>query len=359
MGPDRLTDSHEGYNDAVQLTASREVLKNIVRKRYVDPIQFIAVSTINAQFSVSAGANVATGQAGGNVGYSESPTITFVPQSDASFNKSIDAPIELQEALTFVGRSGDFHPHEVGFVIAAVNDAADRPGLRGDHYQKRLAALSRLAARGATFQHVREYYPRHAPIRASDVGGRAYVEAAKANLYFYDAGDGRLNLASKHFGIGMHVPRPHTEAVVTDLRILGLEPGRRLYPMRSPADADPEADGLTANTIWLAPRSVEGMIELAAGTVDVPAEHTASGLAPPDGTARYSSIELPMRIRHSAAQPGARYRISHRGYWFFVDDTDIETKRLFTTIVEAYTGRVGSRGATDDAPQIVLPLSGG
>ena len=33
--------------------ASREVLKNIVRMRYGDPVQFLAVSTINASFSVT------------------------------------------------------------------------------------------------------------------------------------------------------------------------------------------------------------------------------------------------------------------------------------------------------------------
>ncbi len=86
-----------------------QVLKNIVRTRYSDPMQFITVSAINAQFSVSAGANVgaigigtegAAGQAGGNVGYSDSPTITYIPLSDAGFNKSIDSPVDLQEAVS-------------------------------------------------------------------------------------------------------------------------------------------------------------------------------------------------------------------------------------------------------------------
>ncbi len=109
IGPDRLVSSHEGYNDAVQLTVTREVLKNIVRTRYSDPMQFITVASINAQFSVSAGANVGAsgigtqseaGQAGGNIGYSDSPTITYIPQSDAGFNKSIDSPVDLQEAVS-------------------------------------------------------------------------------------------------------------------------------------------------------------------------------------------------------------------------------------------------------------------
>ena len=243
IGPERLTDSHEGYNDAVQLTISREVLKNIVRKRYSDPMQFIAVSTINAQFSVNAGANIGVsgigttgpaGSTGANIGYSESPTITFVPQSDASFNKSIDAPIELQEAMVFLNIVSSFRPDEIGFVVAAVNDAPDRPGRAGLAYRRRIEALARLFENGASLQHFREFYPRHAPIPADRVDGRAYVDAAKADLYFYKAGGGRLNLASKHLGIGLVIPSEATADPRGDLRTLGLRPGKRLYPMRSP-----------------------------------------------------------------------------------------------------------------------------
>ena len=54
IGPRKLVDTHQGYNDAVQLAESRELLLNIVRLRFGDPIQFLAVSQVNAQFSVGA-----------------------------------------------------------------------------------------------------------------------------------------------------------------------------------------------------------------------------------------------------------------------------------------------------------------
>ena len=47
IGPGKLVPTHEGYNDAVQLTMTREVLKNIVRERYHDPVQFLRVASIN------------------------------------------------------------------------------------------------------------------------------------------------------------------------------------------------------------------------------------------------------------------------------------------------------------------------
>ena len=57
IGPTKLVGTHQGYNDAVQLAESREMLLNIVRLRFGEPIQFLAVTQINAQFSVSAGAS--------------------------------------------------------------------------------------------------------------------------------------------------------------------------------------------------------------------------------------------------------------------------------------------------------------
>jgi hypothetical protein len=53
------------------------------------------------------------------------------------------------------------------------------------------------------------------------------------------------------------------------------------------------------------------------------------------------------------------YRIQHRGYWFYVDDSELEAKMFFEALVAAYSSRVGSKEAGDEKPQIVLPLGGG
>lgn len=368
VGPQKLVSSHESYNDAVQLTVSREVLKNIVRKRYSDPMQFIAVSTINAQFSVSSGVNVgasgigtssAAGQAGANIGFSDSPTITFVPQSDAGFNKSLDTPVNLQEALSYVFHTGRFQSYEIGLVIGAINDSPDRSGKRGERYRQKVRALQNLIEQGATLRNFREFYPRHEPISMEQVTGRAYVEAAKAGLYFYDAGGGKLYLASKHMGIALVVPSQADAAITADLALLELEPGEKMYPLRAPSAAEPELFGVQPNTIWLAPRSVESMIELAGMQVKIPEEHLQNGLVVEKSYGINTGVDLPLTIRSSKDQPLSPYRIQHRGYWFYIDDTDTVSKQIFTTIVDSYSSRIGSKGPGDEAPQIVLPISGG
>ena len=65
IGPKKLVSSHEGYNDAVQLAITREVLTNIVRARYADPLRFLTVTSIAAQFSVGVSADASVGGIGG------------------------------------------------------------------------------------------------------------------------------------------------------------------------------------------------------------------------------------------------------------------------------------------------------
>lgn len=78
-----------------------------------------------------------------------------------------------------------------------------------------------------------------------------------------------------------------------NLVTLELEPGRNVYPIRAPNEAEPEPFGVQPNTIWLAPRSVKNMIELAGGQVEIPKEHAQKGLAVEKSHGINTSVDLP------------------------------------------------------------------
>jgi len=142
IGPSKLVNTHQGYNDAVQLAETREMLENIVRLRFGDPLQFLGVTQINAQFSVSVGAtggagNIggsggAVGSASGNVGYSDSPTLTFTPRGDDQFIRDLQLPVHLYEAMTFTNRGGVYDGAVFALITSGVNDAPDVPGPNGN-----------------------------------------------------------------------------------------------------------------------------------------------------------------------------------------------------------------------------------
>jgi len=364
VGPSKLVPTHEGYNDAVQLTLTREVLKNIVRGRYYDPSQFLSVSSINAQFSVGVqaggrvtgiGTAVTAGEATGGVGYSDSPTITYVPQVGAGLYKSLGTPLELEEVLTFInfrqGRTVD-----IELVISSINYAPERIGPPGDAYRRNLAALSRLFQAGATLRYFRELRAEHYVSAPKDgVSARDLAEASKAGKHYFDKGDGTVGLASRGLATGLVVPLPHAGQTREALVTLGLTPGKPLYPVKPPSLAYPESVGLQTNTLWLTPRSAEGMLGLAKLTVEIPPVHQQEGIVPSIDDVDNTAVRLPMRIRHSSQEPASPYRIRHRGYWFYIDETDLESKRIFETLVTVFQSRLGSVEPTA-GPLITLPV---
>jgi len=111
-GPDTMRVSRLEYNEAVQISEQRELLLNLVRLRYTDPPEFLAISSISTQMNFEAGASVggvfgeveesnsAFLSPGASVGYSESPTITFVPRRDSEFTRQLVAPVELDMVLS-------------------------------------------------------------------------------------------------------------------------------------------------------------------------------------------------------------------------------------------------------------------
>ena len=379
-GPGRLVSSHEGYNDAVQLVTSREVLKNIVRMRYADPVQFLSVSTINASFSVSTSANAGvsgsapTGgpsslgaQTGASVAFSDSPTLTFTPVKGSGAMQSLESPIALNLILNHAFNMNELGT-EIPLFFSAINNAADREGPAGDLYGRRIAALQRLMELGCRFGLWREFYPRTEPFAAGKhLNARAYVEAAVGGFYFVDVGNGRLVVASKHLQPGLVVPEPDNREVVDQLRILDVEPGSDFYFLRDSTDLHPPnsqwsplPDGRVVESIYITPRSVLSVMMVAAKSVMTPTEHDEIGISPPRSMIPVStSLDLPLRIKVSQEEPTDLYRVAHRGYWFRIDDSDHESKQIFSTIVYAYGITLSSRSDADDtAPVLTLPIGG-
>jgi hypothetical protein len=276
VGPSRLVSSHEGYNDAVQLVTSREVLLNIVRLRYLDPIQFVSVSAINASFSVSAGASVG-GTAGANVGFSDSPTITFVPVNGSAAMKSLESPFNLRYLLNYSFDLNEAREEDIAAAFMAIQNAPDREGPAGETFRRRVTALAKLVELGCELSQRRVLYPRHQPFPADKVSGRAYVEAAVGGLYFVDAGDGKLTLGSKHILPGLSVPNPKDPEVIEQLRILDVEPGYDFYTLRPATQLQipnsmwtDRSDGRLKASIYVIPRSVMSLMGVVAKSVEPP-----------------------------------------------------------------------------------------
>lgn len=373
FGPREAVSSHIAYNESVQLTVTREVLSNIVRSRYLDPMQFLSVSAINTQFSVNVGGTAgvagigqtgASGDVGASIGYSNSPTITFIPQSDYAFYASLNSSFEVSEAIAF-GQSYRFaqtHPDwlalSLSFSFASINGADDFVGGKyNKRYSQRINALVRLLQLGASYQQVPEWDYDTSAIAREKVTAEDKVDAFSKGLFFVEEDGGKnVRLARYRLVVALDLPVPGDPKVVDALKLLGVTPGRSRYILRPPLHSVPgEVDPYA---IWVTPRSMGDVLNLATHFVDVPAEH--AGIVPPlEITVSESSVMSSVRIRSSKEEPVFPYRVQHRGYWFYVDDTEINSKVFLEAMVAAYSSRVGSKQVGEDTPQVVIPVGGG
>lgn len=88
-GPQLVLNSHIEYNKAVEQVIQEELLLNIVRRRYYEAPQFVTISSISSTMSTSAAISggsafgnegtPTTGNIGGSVAFSDSPTVTITP----------------------------------------------------------------------------------------------------------------------------------------------------------------------------------------------------------------------------------------------------------------------------------------
>jgi hypothetical protein len=301
------------------------------------------------------------------VGYSDSPTITFQPLSGSGLIKSLETPLELTLLLNYAFEFYQAKPEDIYMYFSAINNAPDRAGPAGKPYRRRAEALSELLQLGCRFGQRRILYPRHEPFPATGIDARAYVDAAKHGLYFIDPlGDGRLSVASKHLLPGLIVPDSDNPEIAERLRILDVEPGKEFYFLRPPTQLQvpdslwsPLPDGRVVESIYAVPRSVLSVMNIAAKKVEIPEVHAQGGVAPPlSSLSVNTSVDVPMRIKVSRSEPADLYRISHRGHWFYVDDTDHVSKQTFWTIVYSYTLSMGVKVDKDAAPVLALPIGG-
>ena len=97
------------------------------------------------------------------MGYSDSPTITYVPQSDAAFYKSFYGAFEVGEAIGFglAYRFAEADPEwkalSLRFSFAVINSASDFVGGKYNQlYEARIQAAARLLDLGVSFRLVED-----------------------------------------------------------------------------------------------------------------------------------------------------------------------------------------------------------
>ena len=99
--------------------------------------------------------------------------------------------------------------------------------------------------------------------------------------------------------------------------------------------------------------------------IHVPAEHASAGLAtmtrdpggaPFDWRQVMDGLFRVHSIKSDKRPPNAHAAVPYKGYWFYIDETDQDTKSTFPLLVEF--SRLELAGKAGPGPVLTLPVSG-
>lgn len=391
-GPGVLRAGRTRYNEAIRLTAGEQLLLNLVRLKYHDSPLFLDVGSIAAQFEVTQSAEAAGTlnenvgplplnpdvlSLGGRVAYAERPTLTLVPLQGEQFIQRLLTPIPL-ETIALLQGSGWSIERVLRLTVQRANgldnatSASGPTPARAPPYERFKRLCRRLRELQAAGLIEMGFEPREAvvvgPIAVESVSVDDLVTAAGAGLTPRLSADGReltLVRADRALVLRIAPEALDSPAVQEIVELLDLEPGRDSYEIVAglPEQFGPAAERRRQQRIVIRTRSLLGVLFYLSTGVEVPSEHRRRGLVmlTRDGEGRpfdWSAVVgdlLRVRCRR-AVPPDSRIAVWYRGCWFYVDESDLNSKATFALVLQLFDLLAGSAAAA--APVLTLPVGG-
>jgi hypothetical protein len=333
IGPSTIARDRFDYTATVADSWKRQMLLNIVKIRYGDAPIFLDVASIINQYSTEGELNASFGwsfppaaenqRVGGVARYYDRPTITYNLLTGEKFARSLMTPVSPGSVMSLVEGG---YPFDLVFriLVHSVNGVRNQFG-----------GSARMR------QADPEFYTLIEKLRQIQNSGAAAMRVRKV--------EGRDTLVM----IFRQRTDPETEAMGKEVRrTLGLKESggdfRVVYG--SAASGDDEIALLT--------RSILEILSDIASTVEVPAEHVAdkrvnSSMEPAGEGIRGNLI----RIRCTKEKPvDAFVDVPYRDRWFWIDDRDYQSKKLFSFLMFVMT--LTETGGKEGAPVVTISAGG-
>jgi len=344
------------YGGAIADTWKEQTLLNIVKMRYFDTPTFLDVSSVISSYQLQGDVRLASEifpyarvdrnrTVGVSGSFTDRPTISYSPLSGEKFVNSLLRPIPPQAVFGMI-LSG----HQAEFILRATvraindiyNQSASPARAREEDpaFTQLVAALRRIQQAGALGMRIEPHViPREAPAPGGGAGPRAERGAVRAEttwIFFRDKVSGELER-------DIHAVR-EALGIAPDVKEMRLVFG-------SLGGGGSEVAVLTRSIM-------EILTELSAG-VEVPEQHIAEGRARPmtEITGMAGSGRYPIaRIKVSdEPPPDAFVAVRYRDRWFWVDDRDFASKRVFTFL--RMFSSIAETGVTPQLPVLTIPAN--
>jgi len=395
-GPALYKTSFTQYNEAVRQTLDEQMLANLVRMRYFQSPIFLQVSSLNASFSVGANAGLSgtavsgeSNSGGATLGgsYTESPTISFsMPESREYYGRLL-APLSADQVTSLILAGFDTELvlrtavrglNGLKNLDADYSDSSEAP-LAHAQFREGLALIKRLRAEGFVDLELggkETSWSSPVTVDANGdisqvllLGAASYAMSNDAEIVAYPDGQWQTHKYEKHMALRFSPTSKNSPDAQRLKQLLGLEPDRNNFPIveaemvnaekargvlgQSPGALDP-------SVVWvevgLRGRSMLEIMQVASKGVQVPDEDIERGTATanraPDQQNADSATDW-LVIKSSDSSPSdSSLKIEYRGDWFYIDDTDLQSRETFAML----TGLFAVVGGTVPGAHPVLTL---
>jgi hypothetical protein len=334
LGPKTVAVDRVDYSTAIADSWKQQTLLNIVKLRYMDLPVFVDVASIVSGYSLQAGGSLNGTlsskdaiqgnfvSAGGQVVYTDRPTVTYVPMTGEKFLRGLMTPIDPKN-IFFMLQTGYPADFILGLTVEGLNGLRNRSvsagGMReaDPEFMRALQLMRELQAAGA-------------------FGMRVEEDKAKGStgVVFFRRDDVPADLVEKAAELRrlLKLPAEGQKFVLTYSPVRGAE-----------------------NELAVNSRSLLQIMGAFASYVEAPETHLKDQSAIPafentPAGSRYDTV----RIRSGKEKPAHAFAAVHyRDYWFWIDNSDLRTKRALTAVMFFFT--LAETGTSDKLPLITIP----
>jgi hypothetical protein len=394
FGPKVLEKTHARYNESIRRVYEEQLLQNLIRMRYNETPFRLNVSSIAAQYELAGGAEarpffVAPNPSSHpyrtftkilpdvNVSGANRPTITLIPASSDSVRRFL-TPISA-DTLVFLATTSWPVSTVLRLYAERLNGVPNAPSASGPQREfvpdfarfQRIAHLLQVAQDRELLAVSSEDRDIEVggPLPAASVNASAAVDAAKNGLEYRPQADGSSwSLIRKDHKLVLKVnPAAIDDPVIEELEsLLNLLPGERTYDLVVASDVlDPlRAPNSPSTVLRLTPRSTAQVHYFLANGIEVPAEHVEDGLIQPPVTPDGTPVDLRAvtaglftvhACKGHRPPPTAYVAVKYRGYWYYIDDRDRETKATFALVIQLARLDFGLQDGAS-GPFLTLPV---
>jgi len=408
FGPLTIYTNRLRYNESVRQTWNEEFLLNLVRLRYRDPPQWDAITNILASHSFDGAINASedlhhpsdyraltssslfnTLHMGGNGGISEKPTITYSPLEGPEFTRHLLEPIHL-ETLQLLGSTSWDVDRILRVTVQEMNHLENaahlasypEPAPQYEAFTEVARKLRILQQRGMLeFTYETFAKPASEPWPIEKMNPSDLLNAAEKKYTYQHEGEkgvedkegkkipeNKVTLCQyEKVPVARLAPAAWSQcneaAEVTQL--LNLVPGQPHYKLVAGAEVGQlKAPREPGTEVIITTRSVLGAMIFASRGVEIPQKHIEQGLAgmamdencqPFDWTRIMGDL---IQVHYQRTHPlHAFVAIKYRGFWFYIDENDLNSKTTFSLIIEVYGLELA--GGVIPGPLVTVPVGNG